>query len=53
MMLGVVMMLAGLLPGLFPSTFSDLMGTWQQKPQESIFRWLFQEMYVPMNATSR
>jgi len=46
-----VMLLAGLLPGLFPDAFASFMGTWQQQPDESIFQWLFQEMYVPMNAT--
>lgn len=46
----VVMVLAGLLPEVLPSVFSFL-GTWKNKPDESMFMWMFQNMLYPMEAT--
>ena len=45
-----VMMLAGLLPEIFPGIFSFL-GTWKDTPDESMFSWLFMNMLYPMEAT--
>jgi hypothetical protein len=46
----VVMLLAGVLPEIFPGIFSFL-GDMEQETNESLFKWLFNNVLVPMEAT--